>query len=500
MKPSAEQQAIIECASPLIKVNAFSGCAKSTTLRMYSQARTRENILYITFSRSVREQASATFPSNVKCVTSHSLAYPKFGSRYAAANKLAQTIRSDQAEHLMDLSTYPEEIRTAVATSCLRMIAQFITSRDHEISTAHLKFAPGGSSLIPDLELIALSKNLWHRMIDLKDLSAPITHDGYLKLYQLSGNTLQFDSVLFDEAQDTNPATAAIFEGFRGNKIIVGDTHQSIFSFRNSINAMEMFENYAQLSLSKSFRFGSDIAQAASAFLQHYKDRNIQIDGNERIHSRVGYLRPGARHTCIARTNTGVFEAAIAAVKEHKRLAFVGGLGGYRMGDMLDAYRIYAGDAEAVKSPNLRRYATFNQLEEASLFNDDYELQVLVSLVKRHGTTLPRYISRVKELTVENELDADIILTTTHRAKGLEWDMVRLADDFTRLFNKDGDELSTSEIVIEEVNLIYVAMTRARLVLQLPTELAKILEVARRKPTPEGANWREGLNLFATKK
>jgi superfamily I DNA/RNA helicase len=52
------------------------------------------------------------------------------------------------------------------------------------------------------------------------------------------------------------------------------------------------------------------------------------------------------------------------------------------------------------------------------------------------------------------EENADVILSTVRKAKGLEWDSVKLENDFPL----QGSDRFTEE----EVNLLYVAITRAR--------------------------------------
>ncbi|ASL28942.1 MULTISPECIES: ATP-binding domain-containing protein [Azotobacter] len=56
--------------------------------------------------------------------------------------------------------------------------------------------------------------------------------------------------------------------------------------------------------------------------------------------------------------------------------------------------------------------------------------------------------------------EADITVSTVHRAKGLEWDIVVLEEDFPDLFD---DEKISPEQRVDELNLLYVATTRARL-------------------------------------
>ncbi len=108
--------------------------------------------------------------------------------------------------------------------------------------------------------------------------------------------------------------------------------------------------------------------------------------------------------------------------------------------------------------------------------------------------------------------DADIILTTVHSAKGLEWDHVELCDDLLQLSiaeslpelvrhpsflttmpseNKSeksvsqktpgGDKRKGWQFVLHPwrdqcINMLYVALTRARKILSVPSSIASLLE------------------------
>ncbi|MFH7445147.1 DNA helicase, partial [Pseudomonas syringae pv. tagetis] len=52
-----------------------------------------------------------------------------------------------------------------------------------------------------------LTKSVWEKMVDIHDRLVPMTHDGYLKLYQMSQQDLsqRFGAILLDERQDVNP-------------------------------------------------------------------------------------------------------------------------------------------------------------------------------------------------------------------------------------------------------------------------------------------------------
>jgi len=81
-------------------------------------------------------------------------------------------------------------------------------------------------------------------------------------------------------------------------------------------------------------------------------------------------------------------------------------------------------------------------------------------MVEKYKSRLPVLIQGLADKAVpENE--ADILLTTAHRAKGMEWPCVLMMDDFTPLV-KDGTPVVSSSAAPDEFNLIYVAMTRAK--------------------------------------
>jgi ATP-dependent exoDNAse (exonuclease V) beta subunit len=78
-------------------------------------------------------------------------------------------------------------------------------------------------------------------------------------------------------------------------------------------------------------------------------------------------------------------------------------------------------------------------------------------------------IARLEKANVSSS--PDILLTTAHKSKGLEYDNVVIANDF-----KFGTK-EVLEMPEQELNLLYVACTRAKKNLQLPTILSLELGV-----------------------
>ena len=110
---------------------------------------------------------------------------------------------------------------------------------------------------IPDFTKI--TKKLWVMMCDPRDMKAPMTHDGYLKLWQLTDPKLNCDVVLLDEYQDTSPVINDIFMKQNCVRVAVGDESQTIFSYRGTRNILQDLKSNKEFYLTNSFRFGKKI-------------------------------------------------------------------------------------------------------------------------------------------------------------------------------------------------------------------------------------------------
>lgn len=75
---------------------------------------------------------------------------------------------------------------------------------------------------------------------------------------------------------------------------------------------------------------------------------------------------------------------------------------------------------------------------------------------------------------VATEDEADIVLTTTHQAKGLEWDHVVISDEFTVPMISIVENRS-SQWAQQNISLLYVACTRAKQRLVLSRKVAELV-------------------------
>ena len=91
-----EQLAVVRCRlSPkdVVKVAAFAGSGKTTTLVELARAHPSKRFLYLAFNVSVRDQAQRMFPENTKAKGIHQLAFAAVGRMYA--KRLTPSLQAD---------------------------------------------------------------------------------------------------------------------------------------------------------------------------------------------------------------------------------------------------------------------------------------------------------------------------------------------------------------------------------------------------------------------
>ncbi len=205
-----------------------------------------------------------------------------------------------------------------------------------------------------------------------------------------------------------------------------------------------------QRHLSRSWRFGEDLACLARAILAHTSEPPaLALRGDPGIATLLGPVRPPC--TVLCRTNAGLFEAAI---RGRDRIHLLGG------------WQLYQGQP-VPDLPSLARFRSWDELLEEAGEARDPELRFLVQIIVHYGRSLPGLVADLRRRAVPHPAAADRVLATAHKAKGLEWPRVRLADDFPSLeeldaADRDGLPYLTPEERDQELHLLYVAVTRAR--------------------------------------
>lgn len=481
-KPTPEQQQAIDLflGRGSLKINAYAGTGKTSTLEMLAHASPARG-QYIAFNRSIVVEAKERFPSTVDCSTTHRLALRSIPSAYREsrdkvfgrvnANQLAEVLglkgnwRVDEGHSLQPRSQ---------AFMILETIKRFAQSEDDELLPSHVP--QHGSLLAASDESLARvrdfalhgAKHVWSRMLDPAD-KIPLGHDGYLKLWALSKPQIAADYILLDEAQDTNPVVLGVLRAQPCQMIYVGDRYQQIYEWRGAVNAMDRIQTDAEVRLTQSFRFGPAIADGASTILKLLGE-NVPLTGNPQKQSRIGPCEP---QTVLGRTNASAMVALIEALNGGKRPHLVGGTD-----ELMKMLNGVAELKEGRPVPDVPEFFGFNNWNEVVAFAktpEGEQLQTFVNLVQSHSE---RQLKWALHNSVEEE-KSNLVISTAHKAKGREWENVRLMDDFLKSNPRAAKAKQETEAErAAELRLFYVAMTRAKQVIEIPEPMLKAFGIA----------------------
>lgn len=289
----------------------------------------------------------------------------------------------------------------------------------------------------------------------LKDVASVVVNDATRaktfthNLLQVYAPPIPYHVVLVDEAQDLNPRQATYLLRHTGPRVFIGDPHQSIYRFRGSSGNLSFLLEHATKTfvLNQSFRFGPEIARVANAILA-LKDVEPDVEGVGDV-SRVLMddvdVVPDA---IIARTHAGLFRAIVQLQKR------------------------CPGTLYNVVGPAREQCERWLRLaSEDPSMHSAQDKRVLKSLNYK-------LLSQMKSSFSEKGIQ----FTTVHQSKGLEFDCVALANDFRGVVRRvptRGERKTFTASTFsrtEELNLNYVAVTRARRTLIINTSIKSLID------------------------
>ncbi|MFI9006109.1 UvrD-helicase domain-containing protein [Actinosynnema sp. NPDC053489] len=440
---------------------AGAGTGKTATL-VQMAATTRRRGLYVAFNKAIADEAGTRFGGNVRCRTAHSLAYQAVGSRYQERLRSQTRIPAWQTARRLgitrDLSVGTHRIKVNhQARLVMGMIRRFCYSTDKHVMARHLEPVTGLDSDGQEYlarALLTYATLAWEDILSDRG-TLRFEHDHYLKMWALTNPVLPGDFIMLDEAQDTNPVLEEIFLKQSAQRVCVGDPAQQIYGWRDARDVMTGFPAET-LRLTESFRFGPRIAEEANRWLRH-AESPLRLTGRGLDNSRIGEVSDP--DVVLCRGNADAMQEVMAYLDQGVPVALTGG------GDTI---RRIASAAEELKAgkrtshPELFLFTSWGEVQDY-VENDKagQDLKSIVKLVDKYG---PEQVLRaVGSLSTED--DAEVVVSTAHKAKGREWATVRIGPGFEAP-STDDDGLPRG-VNAAEARLIYVAVTRARLVLDL---------------------------------
>ena len=188
--------------------------------------------------------------------------------------------------------------------------------------------------------------------------------------------------------------------------------------------------------------------------------------------------KPVKTKAVLCRTNVSILNYLLDAV-QNKEKVFV-------LADLQDLWsKMY--HISALASGNKPRYANadlrrFNNMQELFIeaeHNPTLKKLLNISQKLMLGRGTHGNIVAIKEILADSPEQASFTIATGHKSKGLEWDEVQLDEDMLSLQDDYDREAEISVIDAlrknQTLNLLYVAVTRAKYRVILPASIQDVL-------------------------
>lgn len=297
----------------------------------------------------------------------------------------------------------------------------------------------------------------------------------YLPL-QRNLRTLQFDWVLIDEAQDTNPTRRALAKKLlkpTGRLIAVGDRHQAIFGFtgadNDSLDQIARDFKAIKLPLSITYRCPKAIVAHAQNWVNHIQSADTAPNG---VLSSMDYGQVSETvkigDAILCRYNKYLVNLCFKLIRAGVPAKMEGRSIGEGLVALAGRWKVKTLDAldkrlDAYQDRETAKWKAKDKLDKIDQLND--RIDTLRALMDRAREQTIFDVDGLKTMILglfEDSVGSRkpcVVLSSVHRSKGLEWNRVFLLgrDEFMP------SKMARSDWAMEqEINLIYVAVTRAK--------------------------------------
>lgn len=513
--PTDEQQAIAQASkdgqTESVMVQAYAGCAKTSTIQLAGQG-IKVPALALAFNKKIAKELVPRFGGNFSVKTLNGL-----GLGALARGLPGVTIDFDDARGNKKLGKLVSQVAKDRKVSLSLDQWSDLRSLVSKAMQAGISPADVGEPLTPDTreswQAIAQDE-LWlpddqfdflfemaHQVLEENNA---LTRKGIIsfddQVYYptvLSGKWAKFPVVVVDEAQDLSPLNHKMLElSLRddGKLIAVGDRKQAIYQFRGaSADSMDrvarLRQTWKTLPLTMTFRcpkvivarqqqhapgFRAAPGNAQGTFTSFQARTSQQIDDLELggwSYKDLEGLKPGpgAQVAILCRNNGPLLAMAFKLLRAGIGVHMLGRdigkslikLSSEIIKDDQAKAEICAGLIEDWKSRE-GSLARANEKEErlASIYDRADCLQAVLSNAQvRNAGDLRSMLRKLFE-----KESGQVVLGSIHRSKGLEWDLVVHLDPWRLPAKaaKQAAQAGDTRQLEQEYNLKYVCETRAK--------------------------------------
>lgn len=459
-----------------ILIEAYAGCGKTAVLvESVKLLPNDKNIMFLAFNKHIQQELKSKLPDHVRCYTSHGLGMAAIKRKYGDSikfdefkvdkhiNKKIKSWKLDEEykdskgkhEYLQSLKKIVNLCRLSLTLN--KKYIPYLAER-HDINIDEKKDIPRVLKLLD-----AMTED--RKTFDYTDMIYLPAIDSSLFLFPQ-------DYVLCDEIQDMNRCQTRLIEKMlrkdkmtkkiKGRLISVGDINQGIYGFSSadekSFNFFKKFPNTKTLPLSHSFRCAKKIIEHANQIVPEIKAFPDAPEGDVRDGSVLEEATDG--DFILSRTTMPLIKLFFEFLSQKKKAVIKGSDIGMQIIELIGKFEdipdlINHWESEVKKyREDLIKSGILNPQEHSGYVALEDKVNTLIFLAKV-SDTVADLKHNIK--TIFTEKLEGIVLSTIHKAKGLESNRVFIIrPDKIPLPN------SRSWQYMQEKNLEYVAITRAK--------------------------------------
>ena len=463
MEYTTEQKEIfngIENTENHVFINAGAGTGKTTTIVESSgKLPLGTKAAFLAFNKSIADELATKLPEGVDAKTFHAFGFAAIraaGIKTKVNNYKLNNIIKD----LLGADFYYVPLKKLVSLVKGSLIeGTDVKSINILIDDYNINFNSEREELIAIQSIpaiLTMCKTQTH-IIDFDDMIwMPLVNDYPFPKY---------DVLFVDEAQDFNESQREMISKCvnGGRCIIVGDKNQAIYGFRGAdSNSISLFKErlmkgdreISEFPLSISWRCPKSVVKEANRYVEEFSAPDFAKEGNVIVNAG---FNPQRNDMVLCRYNAPLVGAFYDLISQGKSAYILGR-------DMTKG--LITAVQKVSKNNNMGTdefWDLFMQdfnYNHQRLMNDNKKNQALaledkrecISIFVSKATTVGGIIEEIKRVFDGND-KGEIMLSTVHKAKGLEADNVYILAT-ERMPHPLGGQ--------EENNIAYVAITRAK--------------------------------------
>lgn len=497
MHLTKEQQAFVDevrDSHENIALTAVAGSGKTSSLVQAAKGLDPdEKTIALAFNKIIATELSERMPKYVHCTTFNSLGHRAWQS-YVGAKRL--TVTSNKIGNIVkmrcraepDLWDYwigiSDVLQRAKRNGLVPANAQGqFVSYVQDTESAWVEYMQACGLSPKELGGIPSAQDMFEDMLNTsinQAFDGEIDFDDQIYLSACYRTKLpKYDNILTDEVQDLNYLQFQLIEKMMDDStrlIISGDEKQGIYSFRGASTTLmrEMTEKHQciKMPLTVSFRCPKAVIKVAQRYVPEIRHADNADEGEVRalLDWSPETIEPKA--TILCRNVAPLVRCTYRLIGNGRPAIMLGRDIGRSLGSLVKKIIAPAKEISTVDFMDALEDWRLNEIQIArAKGKPDWEESVndkadsLYAIQRYTGAENTEELQRGIGQIFSDDAEGRILLSTIHRAKGREFDTVYLLDEWripSKYAKEDAKDNPDSVLMQQEMNLMYVAVTRAR--------------------------------------